>query len=165
MAIERNKFKTEAYKVRGFARQNLGLDSLAIEDYNIGLQYNPIDKYFFFYKAVAQTEVKTSMVRTQHLLCLLRQYPKFEEGFTARGRLNPERGDTTAAVEDIDKALALSKSMLNPYLLKAEIEWKRKNWRQAGEAMDATIRLSPDLPGFISTELSSGIIPTISSEL
>ena len=58
MAIERNKFKTEAYKVRGFARQNLGLDSLAIEDYNIGLQYNPIDKYFLFYKAVAQTEVK-----------------------------------------------------------------------------------------------------------
>ncbi len=147
MAIERNKFKTEAYKVRGFARQNLGLDSLAIEDYNIGLQYNPIDKYFLFYKAVAQTEVKNFNGADSTFAVLLRQYPKFEEGFTARGRLNLERGDTTAAVEDIDKALALSKSMLNPYLLKAEIEWKRKNWQQAGEAMDAAIRLSPDLPG------------------
>ena len=27
LAIERNKFKSEAYKVRGFARQNLGKDS------------------------------------------------------------------------------------------------------------------------------------------
>ncbi|MDE6298379.1 MAG: hypothetical protein K2M10_01850, partial [Muribaculaceae bacterium] len=53
MALERNKFKMEAYKVRGFARQCMGLDSLAIEDYDIGLSYNPLDKYFLFYKAVA----------------------------------------------------------------------------------------------------------------
>ena len=31
MALERNKFKTETYKLRGFARQNMGKDSLAIE--------------------------------------------------------------------------------------------------------------------------------------
>ncbi len=29
LALERNKFHTETYKLRGFARQQLGLDSLA----------------------------------------------------------------------------------------------------------------------------------------
>ena len=46
LAIERNKYKTESYKVRGFALQNLGQDSLAIIDYDRGLEYNPQDKYF-----------------------------------------------------------------------------------------------------------------------
>lgn len=147
LAIERNKFKTEAYKVRGFARQNLGLDSLAIEDYNIGLQYNPIDKYFLFYKAVAQTNTKDFVKADSTFSILLRQYPKFEEGFTARANLNLEKGDTVAALNDIDITLGLTKSMINPYLIKAEIEWKRRNWSQAAEAMDAAIRLSPEIPG------------------
>ena len=32
LALARNRFKTEAYKVRGFARQQMGLDSLAVCD-------------------------------------------------------------------------------------------------------------------------------------
>ena len=55
MAILNNKFKTEAYKLRGFARQVQGKDSLAVEDYNIGISYNPLDKNFLFYKALALT--------------------------------------------------------------------------------------------------------------
>ena len=44
LSIERNKFRTETYKLRGFVRQSLGKDSLAVEDYDIGLRYNPQDK-------------------------------------------------------------------------------------------------------------------------
>ena len=62
LAIERNKFKTEAYKVRGFARQNLGLDSLAITDYDIGLSHNPVDKYFLFYKATSEGDCFVNIV-------------------------------------------------------------------------------------------------------
>lgn len=145
LAIERNKFKAEAYKVRGFARQNLGNDSLAIIDYNIGLEYNPLDKYFLFYKAVAQTETKDFDGADDTFAKLLRQYPGFEEGYTARGRLNVSRGDTVAALADLDKAISLSKSLINPYLLRAEIEWHRKEWQKAGEDMDAAIRLHPEV--------------------
>ncbi len=145
LAIERNKFKSEAYKVRGFARQNLGKDSLAIADYNIGLKYNPYDKYFLFYKAVAQTETRDFNGADSTFSVLLRQYPTFEEGFTARGRLNIQRGDTVAALNDLDKAISLSKSLINPYLLRAEIEWKRKDWPKAGADMDAAIRLHPEV--------------------
>lgn len=146
MAIERNKFKTEAYKVRGFARQNLGRDSLAVEDYNVGLSHNPIDKYFLFYKAVAQTEMKKYDSSDSTFTTLLRQYPAFEEGYSARGRMNLMRGDTIAALADLDKAISLTRSLINPFLLRAQIEWNRKEWDKAGEDMNAAIRLQPEIP-------------------
>ena len=144
MAIERNKFKTEAYKVRGFARQNLGLDSLAIEDYNIGLEYDPTDKYFLFYKAVAQTELERFEGADSTFSTLLRLYPRFEEGFSARGRMNTMRGDTVAGLRDIDRSLELSKTLVNSYLMRAEIEWNRKEWEKAAADIDEAIHLRPD---------------------
>lgn len=146
LAIERNKYKTEAYKVRGFARMNMGRDSLAIEDYNIGLSHNPLDKYFLFYKGVAQSELSDFSGADSTFSVLLRHYPKFEEGFAARGRLNILKGDTVAALSDLDKAISLSRSLINPYLLRAQIEWARKEWDKAGEDIDAAIRLQPDIP-------------------
>lgn len=144
-AIELNKFKTEAYKVRGFARQCLGKDESAITDYNIGLSHNPVDKYFLFYKAVAQTELKQFESADSTFATLLRHFPKFEEGFAARGRLNLERGDTIGALNDLESALKLSKSLINPYLMRAAIEWERKEWDKAAKDMDAAIRLRPEV--------------------
>ena len=145
-AIEINKFKTEAYKLRGFARQILGKDSLAVEDYNVGLTYNPIDRQFLFYKAVALTEMEKYDAADSTFAVLMRQYPRFDDGYTARARLNLEKGDTVAALDDIESALAISKSEINPYLMKAEIAWKRKDWDNAASAMDAAVRLRPELP-------------------
>lgn len=144
-AIENNKFKTEAYKLRGFARQIQGKDSLAIEDYNIGLSYNPIDKNFLFYKAIALTELKKYSKADSTFTVLLRQYPRFDEAFTARARMNLERNDTIAALDDIEKSLSISKAQINPYLIKAEIYWKKQDWPNAGAAMDAAIRLRPEV--------------------
>ncbi|MCH5235177.1 MAG: tetratricopeptide repeat protein [Muribaculaceae bacterium] len=146
MAILNNKFKTEAYKLRGFARQVQGKDSLAVEDYNIGLSYNPLDKNFLFYKALALTELKKYDEADSTFNILLRQYPRFDSGFTARARLELERNDTTAALDDIERALSISKAEINPYLMKAEIFWKRQDWPNAASAIDAAIRLRPELP-------------------
>lgn len=146
IAILNNKYKTEAYKLRGFARQVQGKDSLAVEDYNIGLSYNPLDKNFLFYKALALTELKKYDEADSTFNVLLRQYPRFDSGFTARARLELERNDTTAALDDIEKALSISKAEINPYLMKAEIYWKRQDWQNAGAAIDAAIRLRPELP-------------------
>ena len=146
LAIQNNKFKTEAYKLRGFARQIQGKDSLAIEDYNIGLNYNPLDRNFLFYKGVALTELKNYEEADSTFSVLLRQYPKYEEGFTARAKLNLEKTDTVAALKDIETALSISKAQINPYLMKAEIFWKRQDWQNAGSALDEAIRLRPELP-------------------
>lgn len=146
LAILNNKFKTEAYKLRGFARQVQGKDSLALEDYDFGLTYNPLDKNFLFYKAVALTDLNRFEEADSTFSVLLRQYPRFDAGFTARARLNLEKNDTTQALEDIDKALSITKSEVNPFLMKAEIFWNRKDWNQAGSAIDAAIRLHPEIP-------------------
>ena len=146
LAIERNKFKTEAYKLRGFVRQHTGRDSLAIEDYDVGLAYDPTDRYFLFYKAVALTDVKEYENADSIFETLLRRYPRFEEGVAARARLNIVRGDTVAALTDLDRALSISRSQANVYLMRAEIEAKRREWEAASADMDEAIRLFPDEP-------------------
>lgn len=146
IAIQNNKFKTEAYKLRGFARQILGKDSLAVEDYNVGLSYNPIDRSFLYYKAIALTDLKKYDSADSTFQTLLRQYPRFDDGFTARARLNLEKTDTLAALQDLETALSISKGQINPYLMQAEIYWKQHDWQNAGTAIDAAIRLRPEIP-------------------
>lgn len=144
VAIQRNKFKTEAYKVRGFAYQKLGKDSLAVDDYEVGLKYNPDDKYFLYYKSVAETELGRYEAADSTLGYLLRRYPKFDEGYIARGRMNVLRGDTVGAMEDFNTALNYSRTNPGVHLMKAEILAKQKEWQAASDAMDEAIQLLPD---------------------
>ena len=148
LALKRNKFKSEAYKVRGFALQNLGRDSLAILDYDKGLEYDPTDRYFLFYKAVAQTSLKRYEAADSTFATLLRCNPGFEDAWCARARLNLLRGDTVAALADADKTLQLSKSVANAYLIKAQIMAARSQWPEALESLDEVIRLNPAEPDF-----------------
>ncbi len=143
LALERNKFKTETYKVRGFARQNMGKDSLAVLDYDAGLNYNPEDKYFLYYKAVAQTEMKKKEDAEATFARLLRIYPQFEDGYAARGRLRAIEGDTVGALADLDKAIGISKNLINAFLMRAQIKADQKNWEEALSDMDAAIKLQP----------------------
>ena len=147
-ALRLNKFKTEAYKLRGFARQQQGLDSLAIEDYNEGLRHDPTDRYFLFYKGVAQTSLKKNNEALQTMDHLLKLYPRFEEAYAARASLNLQRQDTVAALEDAEKALKLNKALVNPYLIRADIESNRGNWDAALSDMDEVVKLYPEEPGF-----------------
>lgn len=147
-ALERNKFRTEAYKVRGFARQAMGRDSLAIADYDFGLQYAPMDKYFLFYKAVAQTEIKDYEGADSTYASLLRIYPKFEDGYSGRAQLHLQIGDTTAALNDISTAISISKNILNPYLMRSDIHAKQKHWDKALTDMEEAIRLRPQEADF-----------------
>ena len=148
LALERNKFRTEAYKVRGFARQAMGLDSLAIEDYDFGLQYAPMDKYFLFYKAVAQTELSKYEAAQTTYASLLKAYPKFEDAYSGRAQLYLAMKDTTRALTDINKAVEISKNIVNPYLMRADIYSKQHNWDQALADMETVIRLSPQEADF-----------------
>ncbi len=143
LALERNKFKTEAYKVRGFARQNMGKDSLAVHDYDAGLQYNPEEKYFLFYKALAQTELKRKDDAEKTFEVLLRIYPKFEDGYAARGRMRVLNGDTVGALADLDKSIEISRIQVNPLLIRSGIYADQKRWAEASADLDAAIRLKP----------------------
>lgn len=143
LALERNKFKTESYKVRGFARQSMGKDSLAILDYDAGLRYNPEEKYFLFYKALAQTDLKQRDAAEETFATLLRIYPQFEDGYAARGRMRVIDGDTVGALSDLNRSLEISKNQLNARLLRAGIAADQKRWADAIADMDVAITLKP----------------------
>ncbi len=143
LALERNKFHTETYKLRGFARQQLGLDSLAVEDYDIGLRYNPQDKWFLFYKGVAETQLRRDAEADSTFAKLLRLYPGFDDAYSARGRLRALEGDTVAALADISKAIDLSRTQLQPYLLRADLLVHQRKWEEALKDMDEAIKLKP----------------------
>lgn len=143
LAIERNKYKTESYKLRGFARQNMGLDSLAVTDYDEGLKYNPYDKYFLYYKAVAQTDMRRFEDSDTTFSKLLHLFPGFDDGYTARGRMHVLRGDTVAALADFDKAVSINGNSVAPRLMRADIHSRQNKWVEAVADMDEVLRLNP----------------------
>lgn len=143
LALDRNKFKTEAYKLRGFARMNLGRDSLAVEDFNAGLEYAPLDKYFLYYKAIAQSELKRFEAADSTYTTLLRAYPRFDDGLMARAQTNINRGDTVAALADLDGALEINRNLLNAYLMRADIESIGKEWDKALADINEAVKLEP----------------------
>lgn len=145
-AIEIKKFYTEAYKLRGFTRLQLGKDSLALEDFDAGLLYNPVDRDFLYYKAVAQGGLKRYADADSTLTYLISTNPSFYEAVTSRAGLRLERGDTVGCLEDIEKTLKLQKAQLNPYAMKVEIMQNRCRWPEAIEAINEIVRLHPENP-------------------
>lgn len=147
-ALELNKFKTEAYKLRGFARQQQGRDLEAIEDYETGLKDNPYDKYFLYYKGVAQSAAGLLDASDTTFRQLERHHPRFDEGAAATGRLRLLQGDTVAALAAADRAISLNRTLLSPWILKAQIHADRRDWPLALKDMDEAILLRPDEPDF-----------------
>lgn len=145
-SIRLNKFLTDAFRLRGFCLQNLGKDSLAILDYNVGLKYYPDDKYYLFYKSVAQMQTNDTVGADSTFNKLLHLFPKFDEAYTARARMRVLKGDTVGALADIDKSVEISKDILNNYLLRADIYLKRNDWKNGADALDEIIRLEPKNP-------------------
>lgn len=143
LAIDRNKFRYEAYRVRGFARLRLGQDSAAVEDFDIGLKYIPNDRYFLFYKALAQSDAKEYQEADSTFRTLMRHHPKFEDGLAAYSRMLLSKGDTTAAYESAENALRVSNNLLYPYLVKADIEQSRHQWKEAAASLSEALRLEP----------------------
>ncbi len=143
LSLDRNRYLTETYRLRGYVRQQLGKDSLAVTDYDEGLRYNPRDKYFLFYKAVAEGEIKRYAAADSTYATLLRLYPGFDDGYAARGRMLFLEGDTVGALSDVSRAIELNANSIQPHLIRADIEVKRKNWEGALADINEAIRLRP----------------------
>lgn len=147
MALERNKFKTEAYKLRGFARQYLNKSEEALSDFNIGLEYNPKDRYFLYYKGIAEASLEKYAASDSTFSRLQKLYPKFEEAYTSRARTYILRGDTTAALNDLETSLNMAPAQLNAWLMLADVYAQRRQWEDASKALDEVAKLDPQLPG------------------
>lgn len=142
-AIERNKFKYEAYRVRGFARMRMGKDSVAIEDFDRGLEYVPFDRYFLYYKGVAQASKGDYADADTTLGRLIEMYPRFEEAYVTRAQSHLMAKDTVGALGDIARSLSLNSNLTQPRLLRAEIALQQKRWQEGAAELDTVINLIP----------------------
>lgn len=143
LALERNKFKSEAYKLRGFSRQYLGKLDEAVADYNAGLEYYPLDRWFLYYKALALTEQEKFESADSTFSTLMRAYPGFEEAYAARANSYIQRNDTTAAIADLDKALSIQKNLLSARMMRMQIAAWQHRWKDALADIDEALRLKP----------------------
>lgn len=149
MAIEKNPFITNAYEVRGVARQNLGKHSEAIADYEKALEQLPENRGILFNKALAEEEVKDYEAAEKSFATLLRVYPRFDNGYIGRAKLRLATGDTIAALDDINQALKLNKNATNAYVMRADIAISSsKDFANALSDMDEAIKLQPQFAGF-----------------
>lgn len=147
-AIELNPYLTDAWEVRGVARQNLGHNTDAISDYNHALELLPRNRQLLFNKALAQFDIKDYDGADSTFTSLLEYYPGFDSGYLGRAQLNIVRGDTIAAIGDIDKAISINPNAVNGYIMRADIEINRdENFEAAAADMDMAIKLQPRMAG------------------
>lgn len=143
LAIEKNKYKYEAYRVRGFARMRLSRDSAAIADFDRGLAYVPHDKYFLYYKGIAQASMNDFAGADTTLTRMLELYPGFEDGYVTRAQAHLLSADTTAALTDVASALHRNPNLQQPRLMRADIALQRHQWSAAAAELDSVINLNP----------------------
>lgn len=148
-AIKLNPFITNAYEVRGVARQNLGRTKEAIEDYTVALEQLPESRGILLNKALAEEELKDYDNAQATYDALLRYYPRYDNGYVGRARLYMAKGDTIAALADVEKALQINKNNTNAYVLRADVAINsERNFKNALADMDEAIRLQPQYAGF-----------------
>ncbi|MDE6510296.1 MAG: tetratricopeptide repeat protein, partial [Muribaculaceae bacterium] len=109
-ALDRNPFLPDAWEVRAVARQNLGKTEEAIGDYRGALRQLPLNIHLLFNMAIAQNEAGLYADADSTFAVLLKEYPRFDNGYVGRAQLNLERGDTAAATADLTRALEINPS-------------------------------------------------------
>ncbi|MBD5333711.1 MAG: tetratricopeptide repeat protein [Bacteroides sp.] len=148
LALDRNPFLVDAWEVRGVARQNMGRNRSAIDDYNHALELLPDNRGLLYNKAMAQQEINDLEGAGETYEILLRRFPRFDGGYIGRARLLLAEKDTVAALADIEKALSINKNAINGYILRADVAiGQSKDYAAALRDMDTAIKLLPRQPG------------------
>lgn len=148
-AIELNPFITGAYEVRGVARHNMGRAAEAVADYDKALEQLPESKGILLNKALALEDTDSLDQAEAAYSTLLRVHPRYDNGYVGRARLYLQKGDTTAALADVEKALSINKNNVNAYVIRADVAINRgKDFEKALADMDEAIRLQPQFAGF-----------------
>lgn len=143
-AIERNPFLVGSYYLRAISRHTLGKDSLALEDYKVVLQDNPDHKGALHNSALLRMALKDSIGTRATLDHLHRYYPDYAEGYMIDGGFQLERGDTVAAINLFEKALAISPTLSGAYLSMAGISYDRGNYSEAEGYINRAMEYMPD---------------------
>lgn len=142
LALERNPYITRAYLVRGAARQQMGRDSLAIEDYLVALASMPDDSGLKINLAAAFLSCKQAQ-QADSLAALLREKDKmYPQAQLIRAHAALAGADTLLAGQHLATALAADSTLADAYALSAQIAFDREQYAEASRQLDHAIRLN-----------------------
>ena len=148
-AIERNPFIVDAYQVRGIARQNTGNYQGAIDDYAAGLRYAPENKQMLLNKAIAEVQSEQYTQADSSFSRLVAMHPSYYNAYVSRGQYRIMRGDTLAALADLDKAIEVDKYRAQAYAQRGILTAIYKHdYDAALDDIDKALRLEPNTPSY-----------------
>lgn len=142
-AISRNKYKTEPYRVRGFCRLQLGLDSLALQDFSNGLAYAPRDRSFLYYKGVALSRLGRHAEADSTFGLILRYFPDSPETKYAKILNRLAAADTIAALSDLNSAIAADRYNVPLYIMRSRIHALHNEWDSALTDLNQAAAIAP----------------------
>lgn len=153
--IERNPFFNNVFYLRGVIRQSIGEYKLAIADYKQGLEYAPGDRNLLYNIALAYVQDSNYVAADSAFQTLFEYHKSYAPGYFTRGQYNLMRGDTLAAMSDLDYAITLDKNLSEAYAVRGVLRVERdEDYEGALTDLDEAIKLSPRrVPYYINRAL------------
>jgi len=147
-ALQRNQFLIRGYLCRSYARMNLKNYKGAIEDCLKGLEFDAENQSLLKNKAIGQLSDKQYDKAEQSLKELERSDPNYVYTHMMFAQLHIERGDTSAAVEDYSRAIAIDRHFAPARAGRAYAFLIRSDYKNALPDLDEAIRIDPDAPDY-----------------
>jgi tetratricopeptide (TPR) repeat protein len=148
LSLSRNPFLGQAYYARGIARQSMEKYSLAIADYQRGLELRPDDRPMMTNMAIAYIQNKDIPNAEVAFENLIKAYPKFSLGYLTRGAMYMEKGDTALALNDYNKAVEIDPYYAPCYGNRAIVLYQTNKLKEALADLNEAIRLNTRESGY-----------------
>lgn len=146
-AIEKNPFYPNSYQVRGLARIKLNKLDKAAEDYGKAVEVEPGNRSLWHNLTICYLQMDSMQMADSICDIMIKKWPKQSEGYTIKGQIKLETGDTIMAEQFIDKALEVDKYNVPAMVAKAMLLVKRENYKEAESMFDEALRLQPKHAG------------------
>lgn len=146
--LERNPFITTAYQVRGIARQNMREYDSAIEDFESGLKDQPENRTFLRALAVTYAMKQEFGKADSCFLRFIDICPNEPSAYLNRAQMKIEQGDSTVALELLNKVVSLDKSSAVAFALRGLLLEQQDHHSEALSDLSMAIRLDPEQPSF-----------------
>lgn len=153
-AISRNPFVVDCYQLRGLARVNLGKYSEAIGDYRNALFHAPEDEGLWHNLALCYVNLKAYDAAVGVLDTIVRIVPGYAPALNMRAQVHIQKGDTMAALSDLESSLKINKYDSDVYATRALVYLQQERYEDAESDLTYAIHLNPKSGYYINRALT-----------
>ena len=146
-AISRNPFMVNSYQVRGLARVYQENYTEAIDDFKAGLRLEPYNtslRHNLILCLFKSNQTREAILATDTLLA---SAPRYAPAMAMRSDLLWEQGDSTGALEWINKAVELNKYDADMLHHRGVMLARLERYEEAEQDLDRSIYIDPGSPG------------------